>query len=94
MDEEQALLIQVKVPVCITLELSLEDAESMLLDELCDVVDCVLEEASDGETRRLSTHTVARREIQVAWNLAPHWDNLPDDECELTLTHEGLFPRD
>jgi hypothetical protein len=28
----------------------------------------------------------------VLSKIAPHWDHLPVDDCELTLTYDGLFP--
>lgn len=84
--------IQVKVPVCVTLLISHSDAESMYHDELCEVVDCVLNDAEQASMKFHVATTVAGREINVMAKVAPHWDHVPIDECELTLTHEGLFP--
>lgn len=96
--------VQVKVPVFVTLRMTREDAESMLLDELCDVIDCVLQDAKEtlddvendhgaAGVFRLCAQTESLRGINAEWELSPHWDNLPDDECELTCTEDGLFPR-
>jgi len=89
--------IQVKVPVCITLRLSQEDAESMYHDELCEVVDSVLEDMrqsmrTPGELKAVDGETCAGRVISVLCKIAPHWDHLPVEECELTMTYDGLFP--
>ena len=89
--------IQVKVPVCVTLRLSKEDAESMYHDELCEVVDAVLEDMektmrTPGGLKLVDGKTCAGREVNVLTKLAPHWDHLPVDDCELTLTYDGLFP--
>jgi len=84
--------IQVKVPVCVTLLINHDEAESMYHDELCEVVDAVL---NDAEQQSLKFHvgkTCAGREIQVMAKIAPHWDHVPVDECELTTTYDGLFP--
>lgn len=101
--DKDIIEVQVKVPVCLTLRLEREHAESMLKDELCDVVDCVLQDVKDTlaeiETDhgvngafRLQACTEALRDIPVEWEIAPHWDSLPDDECEITVTEDGLFP--
>lgn len=95
--------VQVRVPVCVTLRMTREDAESMLKDELCDVVDCVLQDVKEilgevendsaaGGVFRLCAQTEALRPVNVEWEIAPHWDNLPDDECDLTYTEDGLYP--
>lgn len=95
--------IQVKVPVCLTLRMERADAESMLKDELCDVVDCVLNDAQEtlarvdddhagGGVLRLAANTEAMRQVCVEWEFARHWDSLPDDECDITVTEDGLFP--
>jgi len=89
--------IQVKVPVCVTLRLSKEDAESMYHDELCEVVDAVLEDMEQtmrtpGGLKAVDGETCAGRAVSVLSKIAPHWDHLPVDDCELTLTYDGLFP--
>lgn len=89
--------VQVKVPVCVTLRLSKEDAESMYYDELCEVVDAVLEDMektmrTPGGFKLVDGKTCAGRDVSVLSKLAPHWDRLPVDDCELTLTYDGLFP--
>jgi len=89
--------IQVKVPVCVTLRLSKEDAESMYHDELCEVVDSVLDDMEQtmrtpGGLKAVDGETYAGRVISVLFKVAPHWDHLPVDDCELTLTYDGLFP--
>ena len=89
--------IQVKVPVCVTLRLSKEDAESMYHDELCEVVDAVLEDMEQtmrtpGGLKALDGETCGKRVVSVLSKITPHWDHLPVDDCELTLTYDGLFP--
>ena len=83
--------IQVKVPVCVTLRLSREDAESMYRDELCEIVNAVLEDM-EQTTRTVDCKTCAGRVVSVLSKITPHWDHLPVDDCEMTLTYDGLFP--
>lgn len=92
--QQETYEIQVKVPICVTLNIPKDDAESMYREELCELVDSVLEEI--GDACHLFTHiravTVSGRELKATYKAAPHWDHLPVDECELTCTMEGLFP--
>lgn len=89
--DSETIEIQVKVPVCLTMRLKRGDAESMLKEELCRAVDACLLDA----TTRLGAELQCMekdREIFVEYQLAQHWNLLPDDECELTLSEDGLFP--
>ena len=83
--------IQVKVSICVTLKLSREDAESMHKYELCEVIDCILE-ASSIQRKDFCAQTASLRQIPVDYEIVPYWNQLPEDDCELTLTEEGLFP--
>ena len=83
MMNDETIEIQVKVPVCITLKMQMSEAEEMTKEQLCELVDVVLEDFSGRG------HTYVPNGIEA--RMAPHWDVLPPDECELTDTYEGLF---
>ena len=92
-DRDGYEMVQVKVPVCVTINLTKEDAESMYHRELRQVVDQIL---VDCEWRNFwfTGMTMDGRAIHCEYEVCPHWDYLPEDECELTMTYDGLFPLD
>lgn len=92
-DRDGYEMIQVKVPVCVTINLVKEDAESMHHRELRQVVDQILVDCEWHQDRFMVT-TMDGRTIHCEYDVCPHWDYLPEDECELTMTADGLFPLD
>ena len=91
--------IQVKVPVCVTLRLDRDKAESMYLDQLCEIVDRVLSDVSARCSDKQFDSTVGGSMVcdpdsgaTVEYDIDRNWDHLPEDDCELTMTEEGLFP--
>ena len=92
-DKAGHVLIQVKVPVCITMNLTREDAESMYHRELRQVVEQMLED-SEWHQDRFMAMTLDGRTIHCEYDICPHWDHLPECECELTTWEDGLFPLD
>jgi hypothetical protein len=87
MKTSEIVEVQVKTSVCVTLRLKRDDAESMLLEELCRVIDGVLDDAKQ------SGQMVSKdREIFVEYDIGPNWNMVPEDDCELTSSEVGLFP--
>lgn len=86
-DDHEVIEVQVKTSVCVTLRLKRGDAESMLLEELCRVLDGVLDDA-----KRTGSMVSKDREIFVEYDIGPNWDMVPEDDCELTSSEVGLFP--
>ena len=89
--DDEIVEVQVKVPVCLTLRLERGDAESMYKEELCRVVDAVLQDVAKRVDR---VWDASDRKLCVGYDIGPHWDLLPDDECELMVTETGLFPNE
>ena len=93
---EGKTLVQVKVPVCITILMDDGDAEDMSKWELCGLIDEAIDEFAKGGTM-VSFDGVwmsprsRMQHIPVDIRLSRSWDELPVDECELTLVDAGLF---
>jgi len=86
------LEFQVVVPVCVTLRLRRYDAEWMCRDDLAQAAGAVLEEAASEDEREVSP-IIDCGPVPVKWKMAPYWDNLPEDECDLVFEEEAdLFP--
>jgi len=95
-DKDGHVMIQVKVPVCITLNIKREDAESMHHHELREVCDCILQDVAEelGIQSSFCAQTEAFRSVPCEYDLVAYWDQVPEDECELYMTEDGLFPLD
>jgi hypothetical protein len=92
---DEPVEIQIKVPVCLTLRMSREAAEKLYHDDLCRIVDQVLETIAEkitSDSKMTPAIIDDETDFVISYALAPHWDHLPEDDCELTSTEEGLFP--
>ena len=88
-DDQEIIEVQVKTSVCVTLRMKRGDAESMLLEELCRVLDGVLADAK--QTGQMVSRD---REIFVGYDIGPNWNMVPEDDCELVSSEDGLFPNE
>lgn len=91
-EEHGKTIVQVKVPVCISIQLLEEDAKDMTQDELCglvdEIIDCYEEElVMDLYPRRWM------KSVDVRFELSRHWDELPVDEMDINLVDDGLFEK-
>lgn len=88
-------IVQVKVPVCISIQLDQADAEDMTQSELCGLVDSVINQYS-SEKWVMESSLYPRRWMQsipVKYAITQHWDELPIDELEITSLDAGLFEK-
>lgn len=89
---QEEMEFQVKVPVNVTLYLQRDDAEWMYKDDLAEVVGAVLEAIATPDDVSLQVMT-SQGQVNLEYQVNPHWDNLPEDEVELVFEDEaGLFP--
>jgi hypothetical protein len=92
MSEDEVLEFQVKVPVCVTLYFKRDDAGWMEKQDLASVVSAVLEAEATPDDKKMSVMTMSGT-VSFEYQVNPHWDNLPTDECELVFEdEEGFFP--
>jgi hypothetical protein len=89
----ELMLVQVRVPVCVTLYLKREDVEWMTREDLAAVVEEVLEAEATPSDKQLTADTDTGPAVPVKYQVNPSWDMLPADECDLVFEEdEGLFP--
>ncbi len=94
-EEDGKTIVQVKVPVCVNLQLLEEDAERMTQDELCGLVDGVIDQYN-SENNIMESRLRPRgwmQAVTVRYEITRHWDDLPVDEMELMSVDEGLFEK-
>jgi hypothetical protein len=92
-DADGKTVVQVKAPICLSIEMDLADGRHMTQDELCGLVDEIIDRielkvgvtADDITARRCMMRTPIRFHIQR------HWDELPVDELEMTSVECGCF---
>lgn len=88
-------IVQVKVPVCVNLQLLEEDAKRMTQDELCGLVDGVIDQYN-RENNIMESRISPRgwkQAVTVRYEITRHWDDLPVDEMELMSVDVGLFEK-
>ncbi len=93
-DVKGKTIVQVAVPVCITLQIDEEDAKDMSQDELCGLVDEVIDQLEELTQLRecdLSPRRWMNR-IPTRFAVSRHLDELPVDELQITY-NEGFFER-
>ena len=93
-DVKGKTIVQVSVPVSIILQIDEEDAKDMSQDELCGLVDEVIDQLEDQTKLReydLSPRRWMNR-IPTKFAVSRHWDELPIDEMDINY-NEGFFER-
>lgn len=97
-DVDGKTIVQVKVPVCITMQMDEFDAEGMTHEELAGLVDEFIDEVQ--KTWNATTNGVLEsnlhprkwmNRIPVRCDIGRHWDELPTDDCEIMSNDAGYF---
>jgi hypothetical protein len=88
--------VQLKVPMLLTILLDRQDAAWMFRDQLAEVVDALLSQASTEELKEIATsiEITGGHEIDVEYRVDPYLDNTPEDELEFVFVEDDLFPFD
>lgn len=99
-DIDGKTIVQVKIPVCITIQMDESDAEGMTHEELAGLVDEFIDEvqctwiATNGA---METNLHPRRRmdrVSLRCDIGRHWDELPVDDCEIMSNDAGFFEGD
>jgi hypothetical protein len=100
-DIDGKTIVQVKVPVCITIQMDEADAEGMSVEELAGLVDEFIDEVKSTWTATtngdLSADLHPRRwmnRVPVRCDIDRHWDELPAEDCEVMSNDKGFFEED
>jgi hypothetical protein len=94
-DETGKTVVQVKVPVCITMQVNECDASEMSQIELAGLVDEIIDQAEMSvgvRVAELSPRNWMNR-IPLRFSVQRHWDELPVDEMEIMSSDGGFFER-
>jgi hypothetical protein len=97
-DADGKTIVQVKVPVCITIQIDELDANGMTHDELAGMVDEFIDEvqstwnATTNGVLETNLHPRGRMDrVPVRCDIARHWDELPVEDCEIMSNDAGFF---
>jgi hypothetical protein len=94
-DVDGKTIVQVKVPVCITIQMDEADAKDMTQDELAGLVDEVIDQV-ERQCGVLDVEFCPRRwmmRIPFRFSVARSWDELPIDEMEINYSEDGYFEK-
>ena len=95
-DVEGKSLVQIKVPVCVTIQMDENIASLLSQDELAGLVDeyidklAITESGSGRGELWLHPRRWVNR-LQVKCCVTRHWDELTIDELEITFQDKGCF---
>ena len=97
-DVDGKTIVQVKVPVCITIQIDESDADGMTHEELAGIVDEFINEVQSTwkatTNDDLQANLRPRRwmdRVPVRCDISRHWDELPTEDCEIMSNDEGYF---
>ncbi len=97
-DIDGKTIVQVKVPVCITIQMDESDAKDMTHDELAGIVDEFIDEVqstwkatTNGDLEANLHPRGWRGRVPVRCDIGRHWDELPIDDCEIQSNDTGFF---
>jgi hypothetical protein len=92
----EKVVVQLKIPLMLNVWLERSDAEWMFRDQLAEVVDALLSQASTEELKEIATsiEITGGHEIDVEYRVDPYLDNTPEDELEFVFVEDDLFPFD
>jgi hypothetical protein len=94
--ESGKTLVQITVPVCITISMDEDTGRMMSQDELAGLIDEYLDEitaspkGSGAEELWLHPRRWGQW-VPVRCSLARYWDELPIDEMDITCVDDGCF---
>lgn len=94
-DIDGKAIVQVKVPVCITIQMDDADAKDMTQDELAGLVDEIIDQIQ-RQCGVLSVEFEPRRwmmKIPLRFAVARAWDELPIDEMEVMYSEDDYFEK-
>ncbi len=93
-DAKEKTIVQIAVPVCITLQIDEDDAKDMSQNELCGLIDSVIDQI-EAQVKLCESNLCPRRwmnRVPTKYTISRHWDELPVDELQITY-NEGFFER-
>jgi hypothetical protein len=92
-DVDGKTVVQVKAPVCITIQMDNGDADGMSQEELAGLVDEVMDQIEISVGARVAELNPRRwmNRIPIRFSVARSWDELPVDEMEIQSTEDGYF---
>lgn len=100
-DIDGKTIVQVKIPVCVTIQMDESDAQDMTHDELAGLADGFLDEvqstwnATTNGSLETNLYPRGRMDrVPVRCDIERHWDELPVDDCEIMSNDAGFFEGD
>lgn len=92
-DVDGSTIVQVKVPVSITIQMENGDAKGMTQEELAGLVDEIIDKI-ESKVGTVDAEVCPRRwmnRVPVRFAVARSWDELPVDEMDLSYTEDDFF---
>lgn len=97
-DVDGKTIVQVKVPVCITIQMDESDAIDMTHSELAGMVDEFIDTVQEKWVAttlgalETDLHPRGRMDrVPVRCDITRHWDELPIEDCEIMSNDAGFF---